>query len=47
MNDGDKGIGKLCAELGNSPPALEGAKDIFNDVPDTVYDCMLTALSGF
>ncbi len=47
MNDGDKGIGKLCAELGNSPPALEGAKYIFDDVPDTVYDGMLTAHYGY
>jgi hypothetical protein len=47
MNDGDKGSGKLCAERSNSPPALEGAEDVFNDVPDTVHGCTLSALSGF
>jgi hypothetical protein len=47
MNSGDEGSGKLCVARGNSPPALEGAEDIFNDVPDTVHDCTLFALSGF
>jgi hypothetical protein len=33
MNDGDEGSGELCAAHGNSPPTLEGAEDVFNDVP--------------
>jgi hypothetical protein len=33
MNGGDEGSGKLCAARSDSPPALEGAEDVFNDVP--------------
>jgi hypothetical protein len=47
MNGGDEGSGELCAARNNSPPALEGAEDVFNDVPDTVHGCTLIALSGF
>jgi hypothetical protein len=33
MNGGDEGSGKLCIARGYSPPVLEGAEDVFNDVP--------------
>ncbi len=33
VNGGDEGSGELCIARSNSPPALEGAKDVFNDVP--------------
>jgi hypothetical protein len=33
MNGGDEGSGKLCVARSSSPPALEGAEDVFNDVP--------------
>ncbi len=32
-NGGDEGSGELCIARSNSPPALEGAEDVFNDVP--------------
>jgi hypothetical protein len=47
MNGGDKGSGELCAARSNSPPVFEGVEDVFNDVPDTVHDCTLSALFGF
>ncbi len=33
MNGGDEGSGELCTAHSYSPPALEGAEDVFNDVP--------------
>ncbi len=33
MNGGDEGSGELCVARSNSPPALEGTEDVFNDVP--------------
>jgi hypothetical protein len=36
MNGGDEGSGELCAARGNSPPALEGTEDVFNDVPGQI-----------
>jgi hypothetical protein len=32
MNGCDEGSGELCAARNDSPPVLEGAEDIFNDV---------------
>ncbi|WP_162505183.1 hypothetical protein, partial [Treponema endosymbiont of Eucomonympha sp.] len=31
MNGGDEGSGELCIARSNSPPALEGTEDVFND----------------
>ncbi len=33
MNGGDEGSGELCAARSDFPPTLEGAEDVFNDVP--------------
>jgi hypothetical protein len=43
-NGGDEGSGKLCAARGNFPLALEGAEDVFNDVPCPIQFMIVRSL---
>jgi hypothetical protein len=44
MNGGDEGSGELCAARSDSPPALEGTEDVFNDVPCPIQFMIVRSL---
>ncbi len=44
MNGGDEGSGELCIARSDSPPALEGTEDGFNDVPCPIQFMIVRSL---